>query len=301
MSMKNKSLTFSFLMLLMSVVSPINSFAATEGCPDKWTIDASKYPNEELLQAKQRLGFNMALSEQRKLINFKGSLGDMPKVAGFRTENLSDPLAYLYVNSQVQIDVKVEVKGCAIPGNFRFLTNWFKGFEGDNSPFKEISSEDFANNFPKIMGDFQKQKEFSPYIYRLQNELKKVEKVWSLEKVPSNWAFELIQVNRISRVLNIRNQWSDRLFTYVRTPNCLAVDSDGSNSYDYQISRDIKQCSLSIGYIDWNGGNQTVYLFDSIEFDLANKNSSITCIKGEVTKRIVGINPKCPSGYKKKL
>jgi hypothetical protein len=30
------------------------------------------------------------------------------------------------------------------------------------------------------------------------------------------------------------------------------------------------------------------------------KKSTITCIKGKVTKKVVGVNPKCPAGYKKK-
>lgn len=32
----------------------------------------------------------------------------------------------------------------------------------------------------------------------------------------------------------------------------------------------------------------------------AKKILSITCIKGKVTKKISGVSPKCPSGYKKK-
>jgi hypothetical protein len=31
-----------------------------------------------------------------------------------------------------------------------------------------------------------------------------------------------------------------------------------------------------------------------------NKSSTITCIKGKVTKKITGVSPVCPSGYKKK-
>jgi hypothetical protein len=26
----------------------------------------------------------------------------------------------------------------------------------------------------------------------------------------------------------------------------------------------------------------------------------ITCTKGKVTKKVLGVNPKCPTGYKKK-
>ena len=33
---------------------------------------------------------------------------------------------------------------------------------------------------------------------------------------------------------------------------------------------------------------------------LAVKKTTITCVKGKLTKKVTGINPKCPSGYKKK-
>lgn len=300
MSKNSKTLIFSILILLLGVISPINSLAAIEDCPDKWTIDTSKYPNEELLQAKQKLGFDMATSEQRKLVYFNGPLGDMPKVTGFRTNNLFDPLAYLYINSKVQIDVKVEIKGCSNLGNFRFLSNWFQGFAANEVPFEEISTEDFANKFPQIMGDFQKQKEFSPYVQKIQSEIKKKGKVWSEEKIPSNWAYELIQANNISRILNIRNQWTDKLVTYVRTPNCFVVESISTNLYSYRVSRDIKKCNFSIGYNEWNGRSQKVFLFEPFELDLVNKNSSLTCIKGKIIKKIVGVNPKCPAGFKEK-
>jgi hypothetical protein len=28
--------------------------------------------------------------------------------------------------------------------------------------------------------------------------------------------------------------------------------------------------------------------------------TTITCVKGKTTKKVTGVNPKCPSGYKKK-
>jgi len=30
------------------------------------------------------------------------------------------------------------------------------------------------------------------------------------------------------------------------------------------------------------------------------KKSTITCVKSKLVKKIIGVNPKCPSGYKKK-
>jgi hypothetical protein len=30
------------------------------------------------------------------------------------------------------------------------------------------------------------------------------------------------------------------------------------------------------------------------------KKSSITCVKGKTSKKVTAVNPKCPTGYKKK-
>jgi hypothetical protein len=32
----------------------------------------------------------------------------------------------------------------------------------------------------------------------------------------------------------------------------------------------------------------------------AKKKTAITCVKGNTVKKVAGINPKCPTGYKKK-
>jgi hypothetical protein len=33
---------------------------------------------------------------------------------------------------------------------------------------------------------------------------------------------------------------------------------------------------------------------------IAKKSISITCVKGKTSKKVTGVNPKCPTGYKKK-
>jgi hypothetical protein len=33
---------------------------------------------------------------------------------------------------------------------------------------------------------------------------------------------------------------------------------------------------------------------------VAKKSISITCVKGKASKKVTGLNPKCPTGYKKK-
>jgi hypothetical protein len=34
--------------------------------------------------------------------------------------------------------------------------------------------------------------------------------------------------------------------------------------------------------------------------ELASKKTTITCVKGKLTKKVIAVNPKCPTGYKKK-
>jgi hypothetical protein len=34
--------------------------------------------------------------------------------------------------------------------------------------------------------------------------------------------------------------------------------------------------------------------------EVTQKNSTITCVKGKVTKKVTAVSPKCPAGYKKK-
>jgi hypothetical protein len=33
---------------------------------------------------------------------------------------------------------------------------------------------------------------------------------------------------------------------------------------------------------------------------IAAKKTTITCVKGKATKKVTAVNPKCPTGYKKK-
>jgi len=60
-----------------------------------------------------------------------------------------------------------------------------------------------------------------------------------------------------------------------------------------------------------NGGMSTViyqylYLLEAVEKAAAEKaaaamkKTTITCVKGKLTKKVTAVNPKCPGGYKKK-
>jgi hypothetical protein len=75
-------------------------------------------------------------------------------------------------------------------------------------------------------------------------------------------------------------------------------------------------CSLLVFYATLESNIPAYYLIDTVAVRSpikatavkdaaearsgATKKSTITCIKGKLTKKVSAVNPKCPSGYKKK-
>jgi hypothetical protein len=46
--------------------------------------------------------------------------------------------------------------------------------------------------------------------------------------------------------------------------------------------------------------NETILQMQRISLAISLSNKTIYCIKGKVAKKVTGINPKCPTGFKKK-
>ena len=95
--------------------------AVTDGCPDTWKIDTSSFAGyQELLQAKGRLGSDLALSEPVvQYSNFSGELGSINAPKDRNELGIED--LYLYGKTQVQWKIEVQMKNC--PGKSTFLIN----------------------------------------------------------------------------------------------------------------------------------------------------------------------------------
>ena len=264
------------------------SYAATDGCPDTWSIDTTKYPNQELIDAKKRLGVNMAETIQIKMIEFKGPLGVMPSDNGLIGYAGINPLAYLYYDSQIQTTIKVEVKDCPNTATFNFVSNWLNK---DREKFETTTASGFANQFPERFTDFKKQQIFSESIAQLEKRLKEMIAVrvkTGMKQIP----FQFIDASHPSNSRSIEIGRIS-LYTFALTPKCLA-----QNANTFAIVGGIGDCEFAIGALASNGAARTIYLFDPFTINLSLKNS-ITCIKGKTTKKVSGTNPKCPKGYKK--
>ena len=58
-----KFLITALCILLLSTGISTPTYAATDGCPQNWNIDASQYPNSELESVKVTLGRNIVVTE----------------------------------------------------------------------------------------------------------------------------------------------------------------------------------------------------------------------------------------------
>ena len=86
-----RSLLASLVLILITFGLPTNSYAATDGCPDTWTIDTTQYPSRELGEAKTKLGPNMVQTVvSQRIVEYKGELGVIPKL-----DNLLENPVYL--------------------------------------------------------------------------------------------------------------------------------------------------------------------------------------------------------------
>ena len=285
----------SIISLVISLISfgfPSISMAATDGCPDSWNIDTTKYPNQELIDVKKRLGVNMAETIQIKTIEFKGPLGVMPSDNGLIGYAGINPLAYLYYDSKIQTIIKIEVKDCPNAATFNFVSNWLNK---EMEKFEIMTASSFANQFPGRFTDFKKQQIFSESIAQLEKRLKEMIDVpvkTGMKRIP----FQFIDA---SHPTNSRSIEIGRisLYTFALTPKCLAQNSDTNR---FEIVGGIGDCKFAIGALASDGAARTIYLFDPFTINLSSKNS-ITCVKGKTTKKVSGTNPKCPKGYKVKL
>ena len=279
----------SLAIVLIALGLPSKTYAATDGCPDTWNIDTTKYPNQELIDAKKRLGVKMAETIQIKTIEFKGPLGVMPADNGLIGYAGINPLAYLYYDSKIQTIIKVEVKDCTNAATFNFVSNWLNK---EIEKFEITTASSFANQFPGRFTDFKKQQIFSESIAQLEKRLKEMidgPVKTGMKRIP----FQFIDA---SHPTNSRSIEIGRisLYTFALTPKCLAQNSDTNR---FEIVGGIGDCKFAIGALASDGAARTIYLFDPFTINLSSKNS-ITCIKGKTTKKVTGAPPKCPKGFK---
>jgi len=286
-------------LILLSFGLPSNSYAATDGCPDTWKIDTtSKVGYDELLQAKTRLGADLALgTPTTQYLNYSGELGTLaaPKDRG----DLTSEDVYLYGKTQVQWKIDVQVKNC--PGKTNFVINL--GTLSDSLGIKSISTnvdpQAWASANEKSFVDFIKAAQFGACIKSLQSRFS-----------PPNIGIELQGTTLLVPSLGIRlRQASYQNPCGTRapdvgyqdlTPECRSVTDSFARSVAIKKGG---SCDIALSMNLRDGG---LVIFPKYTIKAKDFEVVVTCVKGKLTKKFTTyrgyeFRVKCPAGYKIKL
>jgi hypothetical protein len=297
---------------------PSTSNAATDGCPDTWTIDTKQFPSRELRLAKEKLGPNMILSDADvEIIEYRGEEGISPKIENLRvsTESGSPPewqsLLYLYGKSTIKYTQKVEVKDCKSPGLFTFVQNVPTGGIGGNfrnSPLtvRKMSGKKWAEENIQAFVDFKAQSKFEEYLEKITSE--KIISATKIKPYRNNENFViphlLFQFYTVPGS-GLKYGVVEGPIPQLLTPECLMYVLDENGKQFNPVIKVNKTCrfSWSMHSFKPEGAGEMVHemvIFDKVIAITYTKSSvSITCTKGKTTKKVSGTNPKCPKGYEK--
>jgi hypothetical protein len=292
-----KLLNIVLTLSLLSLGAPI-AHAATDDCPGTWKIDTtSRAGYDELLQAKARLGADLALSEPvTQYSNYSGELGAMaaPKDRG----NLTIEDIYLYGKTQVQWKVGVQKKNC--PGITNFVIN--VGTLSDSFGVKvvntNVDTQTWANSNEGVFIDFTKAAQFGACIKALQTRFS-----------PPNIGIELQGSTLLVPSLNLRlRQANFQIPCGTRSPLGITYQdlSPECRSYTESFDRSVaikKGASCDIALSLLYGGILEIfprYSLKSKDFEVV-----VTCAKGRLIKKFTTykgyeFRVKCPTGYKKR-
>lgn len=260
-----KNLIIFLSLILLTFGLPSNSYAATDGCPDTWVIDTTQFPNSELESAKLKLGRNIVTTETREYSPKDNSWAKMP---------FYNSRHFPWIDQLPQrVIIKVEVKDCSTK-SFIFPIQ-----ANSNLLLQDMSASEWSAKNPNKFRNFKLAEQWLSDISIYKNHIINMSKEFNDKKLLSRPKF----IN-----LNVMDpQPGYRLLIF--NQEC------GTDLINPSVFR-LKQgtiCQLGIGTED--------VVFERFEIQNGNSGSTINCVKGKVTKKVTGINPKCPTGYKKKL
>lgn len=284
---------------LMLSPTPL-AFAATDGCPDTWKIDSSKSGSQELSDAKQRLGGDMALNFTSQNTNYSGESGPVTEPIGGQ---LSYGDLYLYGNTNLLSTVIVQVKNCPGSASFTFNSGTLKERLSANSILVNGNSKEWASTNQSLFLDFVQAGKFSDC---LDNKKIKIQKPGYIQHQFSGNRLQIFNVHDFSPdwpVVLDNCGLRSGLVLIDKTLDCRLTSPIGtvpSGRVGLSIVMG-KKCDFAFAYLDRQG--KTLTMFESFAIDSNNWRTSITCIKGttkKVVQGLLGYDLKCPAGYKKK-
>ena len=321
-----KRIFLSLVMVFGLMLSPTAFvYAATDGCPNTWKVDSSLSGGyKELWDAKQRLGGSMVLDEGTMIFtDYSGELGPMPKPE-FALLGRSD--IYIYGNTKVAKKFTVQLKDC--PGKTEFVLQGgsLKEVYGIVSipAFLRTTAKDWSTNNGNRFIDFIAAQNFYSCIETLQKKLIAPPPTALVGNQKFLFPFAGISVGLVMyrgqfcglNTGGVSNEIVANPVLLNLTPGCSWIQDNGDGPKRYGISVSPGQTcewafALIAGFLspEYDGPNPNyvnqaiqnpIYVLESFKLTRPPMQLTITCVKGKLTKKVTAVNPKCPTGYKKK-
>ena len=326
-----RSLSVSLVLILITFGLSTNSYAATDGCPDTWSIDyaaeiaarkAGGIHNQGLRTAKSKYGPAMILSvSEKQITKYEGFAGPVPKLETMElffdveSGNFSDfwrSFLYLYGKSTIRFTQKVELKDCKSFGLFTFEQNVPTGglggdYTNDLLKITRMDSARWAESNLQEFSDLKAQANFAQYLSKLTADTLAFAKKLGPYKKEDDFVRPYPLGNADTQRSGLSG--NQRLVAQLLTPDCTksALDEDGKQfKLVMKMGKDCK-FSWSVHTFKPKGAGEMINdltIFNdvfTINYPKVNANQSITCTKGKLTKKVSGTNPKCSKGYKVKV
>ena len=296
---------FAAVITLTSLLFQAPASASIDGCPDTWSIDLSKFPdNPDLIQAKQKLGPNMVVTPvNRVILKYFGELGDMPSLSGLENVAGLSRLSYFYLygKSEVETTQKVEVKDCPNPGVFKFKHK----FSTDSfSEVQQTTAREWSKSNEIFFVDFKQQQEFETKLDGLNLASQSRVDIRRNNPNASGSSVLLPEVFPLGYSPTGIVKFPGPILTVQSlTPGCIAPSKRSSAYPEFVFGRKCQFAWSVLRRVDVNSPTSqdvALVMFEPFVIDGSSNSATIQCVKGKLTKKVTAIKPKCPAGYKKK-
>jgi hypothetical protein len=305
--MNKKLIAFLSIISIIYCIPVIPVSAASENCPENWNLQIEgdvgnsfgletwhlKDKSGNLEKYKSQLGFNVSTSSRIEfsLDNSYWIEKSWPIVLPDKSKFTVGPNSFFYLYPGFDRGViKIEVKGCE--KSKEFFTPAYK-------THTQIVKENFT--IDQVIGNYRDFKQKEILIKSINDDLSS-------------------SISAFSKIGKIKQAYpSDDSFIYISpaVPGC--VNFDGPHP-GYWVSNG-KSCEMLVygqaitidgkryysaddngNLLTSNSNKSTQVMFVVSKFTISKPNfsKSISCAKGKTIKKVSGINPKCPAGYKKK-
>ena len=296
-----KRMLLGFLLTIGWTLTPISYVnAATEGCPDSWKIDTSSNPGyEELQQAKNRLGVDLALSEPViQYQNYSGELGPLAAPKGRGALTIED--IYLYGKTQVLWKIDVQQKNCLGKATFVFSRGTLSEYLGFKNVVLNVDPQSWAVANESSFADFTKAAQFGACIKSIQLRISPPNIGLQLEGKLLVISFgNVLRNTTFNDPCGVRKINPRSYFIYQDlTPECQYFSEQSGRSI---AIRKGGSCEIAIALPT----RESLIVFTKFAFKAKDFEVAVACVKGKSTKKVTAYrgyeyNAKCPAGYKKK-